>query len=72
MRRFRGNRFEFIARVLEVLGDEYDGEPTSGVKVEQPQVLLPKRMNRVDVGDLHLPNVGTANDAKLPKRQKRS
>ena len=71
LRRFRGNRFEFIAKVLEILGDGYAGKPTNGIQVEQSQGLLPKRMNRVDVGELHLPNVEAA-AAKLPKRQERS
>ena len=71
MRRFKGNRFEFMAKVMGVLGDEYEGKPTSGVKVEQPQVSLPKRVSRVEADYYQMPKVETITSTKLPKRQRR-
>lgn len=71
MRRFKGNRFEFIAKVLGVLGDEYDGKPTEGIKLEQSKVTLPKRVSRTEADYYQMPRVEPIISTKLPKRQKR-
>ena len=71
MRRFKGNRFEFMAKTLKVLGDEYDGKPTVGIKLEQPKSMLPKRVSRNEADYYQIPKVETITSTKLPKRQRR-